>query len=96
MSEQANNNVPPINDYAKQTSDTPHRVEALREAARITTQDRNANYGGPEENFTRTAKIWSVILGQEITNEQVAMMMVGLKMARFALQQLSVRLGSSS
>jgi hypothetical protein len=84
MSEQANNNVPPINDYAKQTSDTPHRVEALREAARITTQDRNANYGGPEENFTRTAKIWSVILGQEITNEQVAMMMVGLKMARFA------------
>lgn len=84
MSEQANNNVSPINDYAKQTSDTPHRVEALREAARITTQDRNANYGGPEENFTRTAKIWSVILGQEITNEQVAMMMVGLKMARFA------------
>ena len=86
MSEQANNNnnIPPINNYAKQTSDTPHRVEALREAARITTQDRNANYGGPEENFTRTAKIWSVILGQEITNEQVAMMMVGLKMARFA------------
>ena len=62
----------------------PFRVEALREAARITTQDRNANYGGPEENFTRTAKIWSVILGQEVTNEQVAMMMVGLKMARFA------------
>ena len=84
MSEQANNTVPPINEYAKQTSDTPHRVEALREAARITTQDRNANYGGPEENFTRTAKIWSVILGMEITNEQVAMMMVGLKMARFA------------
>lgn len=60
------------------------RVEALREAAKIVTQDRNATYGDPEINFTRTAKIWSVILGQNITNEQVAMMMIGLKMARFA------------
>jgi hypothetical protein len=60
------------------------RVEALREAAKIVTQDRNANYGDPEINFSRTAKIWSVILGHDITNEQVAMMMVGLKMARFA------------
>lgn len=84
MSEQVDNTVPPVNEYSKQTSDTPYRVEALREAARITTQDRNVNYGGPEENFTRTAKIWSVILGIEIDNEQVAMMMVGLKMARFA------------
>lgn len=84
MSDNVNNTVPPVNEYNKQTSETPYRVEALREAARITTQDRNVNYGGPEENFTRTAKIWSVILGTDISNEQVAMMMVGLKMARFA------------
>ena len=84
MSENVNNTVPPVNEYNKQTSETPYRVEALREAARITTQDRNVNYGGPEENFTRTAKIWSVILGTDISNEQVAMMMFGLKMARFA------------
>jgi hypothetical protein len=67
----------------KTTQELP-RVEALREAAKIVTQDRNANYGDPEINFLRTAKIWSVILGHDITNEQVAMMMVGLKMARFA------------
>ena len=84
MSENVNYTVPPVNEYTNQTSETPYRVEALREAARITTQDRNVNYGGPEENFTRTAKIWSVILGTDISNEQVAMMMVGLKMARFA------------
>jgi hypothetical protein len=72
------------NEYIKQVTDTPYRVEALREAARITTQDRNTSYGGPEENFTRTAKLWSVILGIDISNEQVAMMMIGLKMARFA------------
>jgi hypothetical protein len=72
----------------EETNDKPTqvlpRVEALREAAKIVTQDRNANYGDPEINFSRTAKIWSVILGHDITNEQVAMMMVGLKMARFA------------
>jgi hypothetical protein len=67
----------------KRTQELP-RVEALREAAKIVTQDRNANYGDPGINFTRTAKIWSVILEQDITNEQVAMMMIGLKMARFA------------
>jgi len=63
---------------------TPPRVEALREAAKIISGDRNKQYGSPEDNFERTAKIWSVILGIEISNEDVAMMMVGLKVARYA------------
>ena len=33
-------------------------------------------------NTTRIAKIWSVILGFDVTEEQVALMMVGLKVAR--------------
>lgn len=69
------------NDVAQQT---PPRVEALREAAKIISGDRNKQYGSPEDNFERTAKIWSVILGIEISNEDVAMMMVGLKVARYA------------
>jgi hypothetical protein len=60
------------------------RIEALREAASIIAGDRDVQYGGPEENFTRIAKIWSVIVGTEITPEDVAMMMVGLKVARYA------------
>lgn len=60
------------------------RVEALREAARIIAGDRDVQYGGPEENFTRIAKIWSVLFGREFTTEDVAMAMVGLKMARYA------------
>lgn len=60
------------------------RVEALREAAKIIDGDRNNQYGSPEDNFDRTAKIWSVILDHNVTAEDVAMMMVGLKMARFA------------
>jgi hypothetical protein len=60
------------------------RVQALREAATIIAGDRDVQYGGPEENFTRIAKIWSVIVGVEISPEDVAMMMVGLKVARYA------------
>ena len=60
------------------------RVEALREAAKIIAGDRDAQYGGPEDNFTRIAKIWSVILGTDVTTEDVAMCMVGLKVARYA------------
>ena len=61
-----------------------YRVEALREAAKIIAGDRDAQYGGPEENFTRIGKVWSMILGVKISNEDVAMMMVGLKVARYA------------
>jgi len=67
-----------------QTETTVLRVEALREAAKIISGERNKQYGNPEDNFERTAKIWSVILGTQITNEDVAMMMVGLKVARYA------------
>ena len=65
-------------------SDVTPRVEALREAATIISGERDAQYGGPEENFTRIAKIWEVILGVPITTEDVAMCMVGLKVARYA------------
>ena len=61
-----------------------YRVEALREAARIISGDRDIQYGGPEENFARIAKIWSVILNVPVTEEDVAMCMVGVKVARYA------------
>lgn len=71
-------------DNASPSEQNPLRVEALREAAKIISSDRNKQYGAPEDNFERTAKIWSVILGIPISNEDVAMMMVGLKVARYA------------
>ena len=60
------------------------RVEALREAARLISGDRDKQYGGPEDNFSRIAKMWSVVVDYEITSEDVAMMMVCLKVARYA------------
>lgn len=63
---------------------TPPRVEALREAARLINGERDAQYGKPIDNFGRIAKIWSVVLGINVTEEDVAMCMTGLKMARYA------------
>jgi hypothetical protein len=66
------------------TTSNPPRVEALREAARLISGERDAQYGSPGDNFARIAKIWSVVLGVNVTEEDVAMCMVGLKMARYA------------
>jgi Domain of unknown function (DUF6378) len=54
----------------------------LDEAKRIVHGERGENYGHPFEDFSRTAKIWSAILGIKITPEQVALCMVGLKISR--------------
>jgi hypothetical protein len=70
----------------KMTENNPevtHRVDALRQAAAIIAGERDAQYGSPEDNFERIAKVWSVILGIDISREDVAMCMVGLKLARY-------------
>ena len=66
------------------SKNTNGREICLNEAGRIIAGERDKQYGGPEDNFNRIAKIWSVILGTEVTSEDVAMMMVGLKVARYA------------
>lgn len=63
---------------------TNGRQVCLGEAGRIIDGERDKQYGGPEDNFARIAKIWSVILSTEVTPEDVAMMMVGVKVARYA------------
>jgi hypothetical protein len=64
--------------------ETPPRVEALREAARLINSERNKQYGNPHENFSRISKLWSVVLGIDVSEEDVAMCMVAVKMARYA------------
>lgn len=54
----------------------------LDEAKQIVHGERGENYGHPFEDFSRTAKIWSAILGKKITPEQVALCMIGLKISR--------------
>ena len=56
----------------------------LKKAEGLVTGARQASYDHPLDNFGRTAQIWSVILGMEVTPEQVGLCMVGVKLAREA------------
>jgi hypothetical protein len=57
------------------------KVEALQ-AAINAVAERGENYGSVRENHLRIARLWSVVLGQDVTPEQVALCMTCLKVAR--------------
>ena len=52
------------------------------EAINLVSQDRQKTYGHPSKNFEDTARLWSVVLGIEVTATQVALCMVQVKIAR--------------
>ncbi len=52
------------------------------EAHRIVNGARQNVYGHPFHDFSRTARLWSGVLGTELTPEQVALMMVLVKISR--------------
>jgi hypothetical protein len=58
----------------------------LQEADEIAGADRSRDYGHPYDNHRRIAEIWSVqleqILKRPILPREVALMMIGLKLAR--------------
>ena len=56
----------------------------LGEADRLVNGPRQEAYGRPLLSFRRTAQIWSAILDKEVTPQQVALCMVGLKLLREA------------
>jgi len=54
----------------------------LLEADRITSQDRQKDYGHPLDDYRRTAKLWSAVLGVEVTASQAILCMILLKVSR--------------
>src|SRR4030095_12986664 len=70
------------------TNTTPERVNILNEAADLITGQRQEDYGTPQENFTRVADLWNVVIKRNLeTNtplspRQVSDMMILLKVAR--------------
>ena len=51
-------------------------------AVKLVSGDRQNAYGHPLDDFTRAGKIWEAILGFPVSAEQVALCMVGVKIAR--------------
>lgn len=55
----------------------------LEEAQRLVYGNRQADYGHPIEDFTRTGKMWGAILGTaDVSPDRVALCMVALKVSR--------------
>ena len=52
------------------------------DAIRLVDEDRNDSYGPPEENLSRIAEMWSGYLGHRVSKEDVALMMVLVKISR--------------
>lgn len=59
-----------------------NRSEILDKAKADITQDRQNNYGTPEDNFNRIAAFWSTHKGVQFTAVDVAVMMSLVKVAR--------------
>ena len=59
-----------------------NRADILKKANEIVTSDREDQYGSPEDNFSLIAKLWSDFLAFPVEPEEVAVMMILLKVAR--------------
>jgi hypothetical protein len=51
-------------------------------AKRITSGDRQASYGPPDQDFARTAAMWRALFGWDVDAPKVAMAMILLKLSR--------------
>jgi len=58
------------------------KESVLQEAQRIVSGARQEAYGHPLDNFGQTAKMWSAVLGMEVSAEQVALCMILVKISR--------------
>lgn len=58
--------------------------DVLIEALRITSAggDRQASYGPPDQDFRRTADMWTALKGVKFESREVAMFIIALKLSR--------------
>ncbi len=57
-------------------------MNVLEEANKLVHGDRQADYGHPLEDFSRTAMMWSAILGHPVSPVQVGLCMCAIKISR--------------
>jgi len=56
--------------------------DVLIEALELTTGDRQNQYGSADQDFARTATMWSALKGVEFTTEDVASFLICVKLSR--------------
>ena len=61
-----------------------NRAECLERARTCVCGEREREYGTPEDNFGKIAKLWTAYKGAKFTPQDVAMMMALLKIARIS------------
>lgn len=66
----------------QEAATTPASNSVAAEAERIITGARRDAYGPVRESFERIATMWSAVVGRPLTVEEVAAMMVCLKVCR--------------
>ena len=71
-----------VDDIDAEIETVSERARILREAEENVCGQREQDYGSPEDNFAIIAKLWTDYTGTLITSQDVAMMMVLLKVAR--------------
>ncbi len=55
---------------------------ALQEAQRLVHGTRGEEYGHPTEDFTRSAMMWTAILGFPVRADQIPLCMIAIKISR--------------
>ena len=73
---------PEIDFVKTERNEEVERKTILETAKRYVCNDRNNQYGAPEDSFKAIADLWAGYLGTEISAKDVAAMMVLFKMAR--------------
>jgi hypothetical protein len=62
------------------------RSELLEEANRVIGGDRAETYGDARTSFERIGRLWSDLIGVDITATDVARMMIAMKLSRLHLK----------
>ena len=71
-----------VDVHGEQIKHRPELGAVLDEAKQLICGPRRTDYGDVEESFQDVAFIWSKIFNADVTPQQVALAMVGLKLCR--------------
>lgn len=73
--------------FLREANEDEPQESVLMEAHSLVNGDRQNQYGPPDQDFRRTASMWSALFGHRFKPSDVALAMVALKLSRQTHQQ---------